>query len=64
MDGLGKIQGPWASGRSARGPRGKIGFTSDRYDISDWQVVSDSIYGHVYRVSSAFAGADPEGFLG
>jgi hypothetical protein len=41
---------------------GKYDFTSDRYDISDCQVVSD-IYGHVYRVISAFVGADPERFL-
>jgi len=59
MDGLGRIQEPWASGRSARGKI--IGFNSDQYDISDWQVVSD-IYGCVYRVSSVFAGADLEGF--
>jgi hypothetical protein len=39
-------------------PGEKIGFNSDQYDISDWQVVSD-IYGYVYRVSGVFAGADP-----
>lgn len=38
---------------------GKYDFTSDRYDISDCQVVSD-IYGRVYR---AFVDADPERFL-